>query len=105
MTYQQRATPRRDENEGPVIEALEAAGCVVKKMGSKGMPDLVILVPARGRKPAFLAMVEVKGPKGKLRPEQARFFELVRGKDVPIYVVRTPSEALKVIGLDDEDEA
>ncbi len=100
MSHQIRATPRRDEGEGDIIAALEAAGCTVKKQGSKGMPDLVVLVPARGERAAFVAMLEVKGAKAKLRPEQQRFFDLCRGKSLPIHVCRSPAEALELLGVE-----
>lgn len=99
MSHQVRQQPRRDENEAPIVEALEAAGCIVKKTSTKGMPDLVILVPGRPGRASYVAMVEVKGEKAKLRPEQAKFFELVRGKELPIFVVRSAAEALAVIGV------
>lgn len=107
MSYQIRAQPRRDPGEDDIIAALEAAGCIVKKLSTKGMPDLMVFVPGTAAEQGVIALLEVKAPAGprggasangqRLKPEQAKFFDLVKGKRLPIYVVRTPAEAVAAV--------
>lgn len=90
---------RRDKNEPPIIEALEAVGAIVTQLNGKGIPDLLVGYRAR----TFL--LEVKGPlnsKGKagahkLTPDQETWFALWRG--AAVVIVRNPEEALTAIGL------
>lgn len=93
-----RTAAKRDDNERLIIDALEAAGCIVKQLSDRGLPDLVVMVPGNENAPGRVALLEVKGRLAKMRPEQARFFELVRGKRLPIYVVRSAAQALEVVG-------
>jgi hypothetical protein len=60
------------------------------RMGTPGLPDLM-LFDANGR----LFCVELKSPKGKLRPEQKVFFDRVDeyiGDHVNIFVARSEKE-------------
>lgn len=97
---------RRDKNEPTIVEALEAAGAVVQRLGERGVPDL--LVGYQGR--TFL--IEVKNPDGKRRSnskgdvrskrgaftrDQAKWFTAWKG--APIVEVINGAEALAAIRL------
>lgn len=78
-----RYANKRDENEGAIIAALEAMGCIVVRMDKP--VDLLVLLPAgRG-----IVLVEVKTKRGTLTKGQHEF-----GEYWPIHVVRTPEEAI-----------
>ncbi len=76
-------TRKRDANEKPIREALEAAGATVTPISGKGAPD--ILVRFRGKVYAF----EVKSEKGERTDAQ---------EDSQWPIVRTEDEALREIG-------
>ncbi len=80
---------RRDSNERPIIDALEAVGATVQQLSAPDVPDL--LVAYRGAN----YLLEVKTPKGKLEPGQATW---IRGWMADVHVVRSPEEALSSIG-------
>ncbi len=92
---------RRDPNEGEIVSALEALGAVVKRMTSKGMPDLWVGYDGR------IVCLEVKRPAGKrggrsasgqqLNPDQQKFYDLCRGQRLPVFVVTTVDEALAAV--------
>lgn len=65
-----RYNPRRDANEGGLVKALEAAGCVVVRLSGAGVPDLLV-----ARAGALVALAEVKGKAGKLTPAQRKWRE------------------------------
>lgn len=49
--------PRRDDNEGAIVKALRAIGCLVVALTQgKGVPDLLVWSPFLGR----LVLLEVK---------------------------------------------
>lgn len=98
---------QRDANEAGIIEALEAAGAFVQKLGDTGVPDLLV---SYGN---VLTLLEVKlplGPKGgkhhlgragavaDLTAAQVKWFAKWRGK--PARVVRSAEEALAAIGAE-----
>ncbi len=85
---------RRDQNEQPIVDALIKAGCIVRQLSDRGLPDLAVMVPGNDDGPGWVVLLEVKAAKGKLRPDQQRFFDLVQGKRLPVFVVRTPEEAV-----------
>ena len=83
-----------DANQAEIVSALRAAGAVVvwvKGVVQPGIPDL--LVGFKGR----TYLLEVKGPRGRLKPEQVKFREDWTG-DVAV-TVTTVAEALAVVGL------
>jgi Holliday junction resolvase len=57
---------RRDANHKPIVEALRACGWAILDTSQcgDGAPDLIIARAGR------VIAVEVKAPKGKLRPDQ-----------------------------------
>ncbi len=88
MSIHRRAA-KRDANEAEIKDALKAVGASVVTISAKGVPDL--LVGYRG----VNYLLETKGKRGKLTPDQVQFFEDWCGE---ASVVRTVEDALKVIG-------
>lgn len=84
-----RRAAKVDGNQAAVVEALERGGCLVQSLArmGDGVPDLLV---CRGNR---LALVEVKMPKGKLRPEQERF--MARGW--PVFVLRDVEAAAALV--------
>lgn len=84
-----RYAKKRDANERAVIDALEAAGIAVWQLDRP--VDLLAWDGAR------LFLLEVKMPGAKLTRDQEAFmahFELT-GVAAPVWVVRTPEEAVQ----------
>ena len=63
-----RRNPRRDANEKPIVEDLQARGYDVTRSSGKGAPDL--LVRKRWWMKGLSLNVEVKAPKGKRTKSQ-----------------------------------
>lgn len=94
---------RRDPHEADIVRALEAMGAVVKRMHTKGMPDLWVGFDGR------ITCLEVKRPPGKrggasssgqrLNPDQQQFYDLCRGKRLPVFVVTSIEEAVAAVRL------
>lgn len=97
MSLHRRAA-RRDDNEPPIIEALEAIGAEVRQLSGARVPDL--LVGYRGAT-FLLGVKKPAGPKGG---------DLARRKDRPTgderpdtwpgglwVIVTTPAEAVAVV--------
>ena len=74
---------KRDSNEAPIREALEAVGADVTPISGKGAPDL--LVKFRGR----IFALEVKGKSGKRTKAQ---------EESQWPIVRNVEDALREIG-------
>ena len=81
-----------DANQAAIVKALRAVGVSVQSLATvgKGCPDLLA---ARG---ADTWVIEVKGPKGKLTPDQIEFLKNWRGV---VHIVRTVDEALNIVGV------
>lgn len=77
---------KRDANERDIINALEAIGCVVVQLDKP--VDLLVGYQARNY------LIEVKGARGKLTPEQKYFMRTWKGQ---VRVVRDAEEALDFI--------
>jgi hypothetical protein len=93
---------RRDKNEPAIIRALEAVGCSVTPLNVRGVPDLLVGLTIKeglGKgTPLFKTeLIEVKGPKGKLTPDQEAWWREWKG--LTPRLVRTPEDALRVMGL------
>jgi Holliday junction resolvase len=86
-----RRAARVDANQQQIVSALRAAGASVQSLAAigKGCPD--ILAAFRG----LLYLMEIKRDKGKPNELQAEWHAEWRAA---VYVVRTPDEALRVIG-------
>lgn len=87
-----RRAARRDIAEPPIVEALEAAGAWVQRQAN---PDLLVVYRER------LFGLEVKSSNhapDKRQKAQAKFLAEMARLRAPVYVVRTPEEALRAIG-------
>jgi hypothetical protein len=101
MSYRYPATQgQRDSNESEIISSLQAIGATVEPMPTGGgVPDL--LVGYKGDN--FLMEVKPEPVKGKvfasdvkLNPKQVEWHKTWKGQKA---VVRTPQEALAVLGI------
>lgn len=111
MSYGKRAA-RRDDSEGPIVEALRAAGASVTVIGmGDGVPDLLCgfrgttyllevkapLGPRGGNRGRSTGAARVSaGGDGTLSRDQLAWWAAWRG--APPVIVRTPAEALAAIG-------
>lgn len=86
-----RRAAKVDANQEQIVSALRAAGISVVSLASlgRGVPD--ILAAKEGE--AWL--IEIKGPKGTLTPDQMAWISNWRGV---VHVIRTPDEALRLVG-------
>jgi Holliday junction resolvase len=86
-----RRDARIDANQTQIVSALESAGATVQSLATigKGCPD--ILAARAGR----MWLFEIKQPKGKTKAAQDKWHA---AWNAPVYVVREPDEALKIIG-------
>lgn len=91
MTVWRRAA-KRDSAEWPIVEALEKAGAWVQRQVN---PDLLVLYSER------LYGLEVKSNNrkpDKRQKAQIEFLAEMKRRRAPVYVVRTPEEALQAVG-------
>ena len=95
MSIHRRAT-KRDANEKPIVDALEAVGAVVTRLSSDGVPDIMCLW--RGA----ITLLEIKSPKGRLTPSQIDYHATALNVGVKVHVVHTPLEGLIAIGAIEE---
>ena len=81
-----------DSNQKEIADALEKTGCWVHDISrvGGGLPDLMVWRAGR------CYLLECKTSKGKLNKKQAEFHKKWTGCT---FVVRTPVEALKAVGL------
>ena len=87
MSIKRRAA-RRDANEELIVACLQAAGATVCRLSDKGVPDLLV-----GYQGVNL-LLEVKGVKGKLTPDEQDWHQSWRGQAV---IVRTAEEVIKLL--------
>ena len=92
METRTRYRCRTDLNHAAIASYLRRAGCLVFSLHTlgRGCPDLLCLLPG-GR----LALIEVKGPKGKLTPDQERFIS----DGWPVTVVRSEGDCDRLLGI------
>ena len=92
-----RRAARRDEAERPIVQALEAAGCIVYR----SLPS-DLLIHRRRWGPGWFRVQEVKTPGGKgvrrSQKDQATFLA-----DTGTPIVRTPEEAIADAYANDPD--
>lgn len=81
-----RVDAKRDSNEKPIVEVLEARGFTVDRVSAKGFPDLVV------SKGGCAWFVEVKRPGAGFTPAQVAWRQRWRGP-AP-YTLRTVEDAL-----------
>lgn len=95
---------KRDTNEKSIIDALRQAGCDVYQLEDRdkaGLPDLLVLrrryaYEGWRTEEEIARFLEVKTETGSERPEQQAFRQ--RWPSL-VHVVRTPIEALSVMGI------
>ena len=87
-----RRAAKRDDNEALIVTAFQSAGWTVVRVSDAGAPDLICV------RMGEISLVEVKGPKGTLTPAQEVAFERLNKAGVTVLVVRSPQEALNVVG-------
>jgi hypothetical protein len=86
-----RRDARRDRNERLLIDYLQKAGAVVHRMSGEGLPDLLV-----GYRKRWL-LLEVKSPKGKLKPAQVLFHGAAQALGLPCHVVYTVEDCAAVL--------
>lgn len=81
-----------DANHKVIVDALRAIGVSVQSLADigHGCPDIVA---AKG---SMTWLIEIKGPKGKLTPDQLKFIDGWRGT---VHIIRTVDEAFKLVGV------
>lgn len=84
-----RRNPRRDGNERPIIDVLEARGFSVTQISGKGVPDLIVGDGRTGK----MWLVEVKQPKGCYKPAQNEW--RIKWTGPPPVCLRSVDDALK----------
>lgn len=93
-----RRAAKVDASQAAIVAALRDAGASVQSLAAvgDGCPDL--LVGHAGR----TVLLEVKEPhvKGKLRPSQVDWHLAWMPYGGPLFVVETPEQALRVMGMD-----
>uniref|UniRef100_A0A6M3JHY0 VRR-NUC domain-containing protein n=1 Tax=viral metagenome TaxID=1070528 RepID=A0A6M3JHY0_9ZZZZ len=87
-----RRAAKVDANQPEIVQALERCGCTVLSLAPMGRGVCDLLVGLRWRN----VLLEVKGPKGKLTPDQRTFLAAWKGE---WYVVDSVGAALKAMGL------
>lgn len=91
-----RGIPAWRMNVGAVEAQYQGKGRFVR-FGVKGMSDIIGIIPFEGTRYGAMLAVECKGPKGRLRPEQAAFLETIRSAGGIALVVRGVHELAKAI--------
>lgn len=86
-----RYDAKADANQPEIVEALRAAGYTVQHLHTvgQGVPDLLV------SKHGSMWLLEVKTPKGRLTKCEKEWIETW---DAPVYIVRSPEDALEVVG-------
>lgn len=87
-----RRAAKRDDNEPLIVRAIQSAGWAVFRVSDTGLPDLLCAKDGR------LVPLEVKAPDGDLTPAQRETFTAFATAGVLVQVVRSPLEALEVLG-------
>ena len=94
-----RYNPARDANEREIAAVLKRAGCMVEPLSGKAIPDLLVGFAGRW------LLMEVKTETGRLTRPQAIWHYEAGLKGLPVTMVRSPEEALKVLRDVVEQEA
>lgn len=86
-----RRAAKTDNNHGEIVRAFEKCGARVLSLAAmgRGVPDLLVSICNR------LRLVEVKGAKGKLTPQQVEFTQ-----HWPVDVVRDVSDVERIVRAD-----
>lgn len=95
MPNMNRRAPKRDLAEPAIIQALKAAGASVVQISEHAVPDLLVGYVDSDTGQRLNVLMEVKTGNAKPNEDQEKFLEKWQGS---AYVVRTPEDALKIIG-------
>lgn len=81
---------RIDNTQREIVDAFRAAGCTVCILSNvgNGVPDLLVGIAGHN------VLVECKGPKGRLTPDQTAWLAQWKGEQP--YIVRTALEAIDI---------
>ena len=81
-----------DANQGEIVTALRKAGVSVQSLATigKGCPDII------AAKSPDMWLIEIKGAKGKLTPDQVAWIHGWRGV---VHIVRGVDDALELVGV------
>lgn len=82
-----------DKNQAKIVRRLREANAWVKDLHRVGQDFPDILVAYFGN----LYLMEIKSEGGKRTPGQVEFAFILQAYGVPVYVVQTPEEALRII--------
>jgi len=87
-----RLAGKVDSNQAAIVKALRQVGMSVLSLApmGKGCPDLLVADDDS------YFLIEVKGPKGKLTPDQEAFIAEWRGV---VHIARTVDDALQIVGV------
>jgi hypothetical protein len=93
-----RRAAQRDANEKPIVDALVAAGYLVKRLSGHGLPDLLVWSGV------VIVLLEVKTPQRvnwhrKDRAAQDAFIALWAAAGAPVFKVSTVAEAMCAVGV------
>jgi hypothetical protein len=86
-----RHAAKRDAVEKDIVTTWTNAGARSESISAKGMPDRLVFY--RGR----IYLAEVKGARRGLTKEQVKKFTSLGTDGIPVYVVRTASDALAMV--------
>jgi hypothetical protein len=93
-----RRAAARDANEPAIRTAFTAHGWHTEQVSGKGMPDLLAWPKVNGRGGwRICLLVEVKMPKGALKPAQEEKWAALAEKGIPVYVVRTAEDVAALV--------
>lgn len=89
-----RRAAKVDANHAEIVKALRKIGCKVTSLAAvgSGVPDLLCWHPMAGRR---MVLLEIKGPGGKLTPDQTKWHSEWAG--ALVFVVRTLEEAIAAV--------
>lgn len=81
-----------DANQPAIVSALREVGVSVQSLATigKGCPDIIA---AKGER---IWLMEIKGAKGKLTPDQVQWIHSWRGV---VHIVRGVDDALNLVGV------
>ena len=87
-----RTAAKVDANQAAIVQALREVGMSVLSLArmGKGCPDLLVADDDS------YFLIEVKGPKGKLTPDQEAFISDWRGV---VHIARSVDDALHIVGV------
>lgn len=92
-----RYAAARDKNEPTIRKRFAHHGWHTEQVSGAGMPDLVAFNLHSTFHPG-VRLVDVKMPKGALKPAQVKKWAALRALGIPVYVVRTEADVDALVG-------